>query len=63
MEHLIKEVPQLTDEIKFLYNCPEGIGMDPLRDIPIKQNKGELYAISNIRSLVIGLKGNSMFHT
>lgn len=56
MECLIKEFPQLTNEIKFLYGCPEGIGMDPLRDILVRQNKGDQYSISNIKSLVVGLK-------
>lgn len=39
VEHLSKTRPDIKEEVKFIANCPERIGIEPLRDILITQTK------------------------
>lgn len=56
VEHLTNNFPELKDEVRFLLNCPEKIGMEPLRDILINQTKSVRQALQVIKALVTGLK-------
>lgn len=56
VEHLSKNVPELKDEGMFLYQCPEKIGLEPLRDILVNQSKTWKQSINIIKAIVVGLK-------
>lgn len=56
VEHLTKNIPEFKDEALYLFNCPEKIGMEPLRDIIINQAKDLKQAPPLVKALVVGLK-------
>lgn len=56
IDHLTKNVPELRDEALFLYQCPEKIGLEPLRDILLHQTKTWKQATIVIKALVTGLQ-------
>lgn len=56
IDHLTKNVPELKDEALFLYQCPEKIGLEPLRDILLHQIKNWRQSTLVIRALVTGIR-------
>lgn len=56
VDHLVKNAPELRDEALFLMQCPEKIGLEPLRDILIHQVKNWKQSSLVIKALVTGIR-------
>lgn len=54
VDHLVKNAPELRDEA--LMQCPEKIGLEPLRDILIHQVKNWKQSSLVIKALVTGIR-------
>lgn len=53
---LLEKFPNLENEIRYLGNCPEKIGLEPLRDIMISKIRSTKHANVAIQALVTGIR-------
>lgn len=56
VDHLTKNMPELKDEAMYLYQCPEKIGLEPLRDILLYKIKNWKQSTLVITALVTGIR-------